>query len=97
MSLKAVASKEHIVASIAPPGDGGDRQDGSGTEARGPILTRAEAAQLLRVDMRTVDRLEEDGRFVPRIQLSARRVGYWKADLIAWAATRTAPTKKNAA
>ena len=57
------------------------------------ILTKREAAQLARMSERTLDRLSEDGRGPVRIQLSARRVGYWKRDVLAWLAARTAPAK----
>lgn len=57
------------------------------------ILTEAEAARLTRLSARTLQRLSEDGRGPARIKLSARRIGYWRADVEAWLAARTQPAK----
>lgn len=57
------------------------------------ILTQQEAADLLRMSVRQLQRLDEVGEFAPRIRLSTRRVGYWRRDCLAWAQSRTAPTK----
>lgn len=60
------------------------------------VLTQAEAAELARLSARTVQRLDEVGDFVPRIQLTGRRVGYWKRDVLAWLQARTSPVKRAA-
>ena len=70
--------------------------DSAEASASDEILTQAEAARLVRLSIRSVQRLDEEGCFVPRVQLSSRRVGYWKRDLLAWLAARTAPAKAGA-
>ena len=57
------------------------------------ILTRAEAARLLRLSTRSLERMGEVGEGPPRIQLSERRVAYWRRDLLDWLASRTTPAK----
>ena len=57
------------------------------------ILTEAETAELTRLSTRTLQRLAEDGRGPPRIQLTERRIGYWRGGTIAWLKARTAPSK----
>lgn len=58
------------------------------------ILLQAEAAKLARLSARTVQRLDETGDFVPRVQLTGRRVGYWRRDVLAWLQARTTPSKR---
>lgn len=53
------------------------------------ILTKREAAVLARLSERTLDRLAEDGRGPRRVSLSTRRVGYHRAELLAWLRSRT--------
>lgn len=60
------------------------------------VLTHPEAARVLRVSTRTLDRLCETGEAPPRIQLTGRRVGYWKRDVMAWLRARTSPAKQAA-
>lgn len=60
------------------------------------IITQAEAARLLRMSVRQVQRLDELGEFAPRIRLSTRRVGYWKQNCLAWARARTAASEQAA-
>ena len=57
------------------------------------VLTQSEAAKMLRLSDRTLQRLDELGKAPPRIQLTGRRVGYWKRDCFAWLKARTAPAK----
>ena len=57
------------------------------------ILTEAEVAKLTRLSGRTLQRLAEDGRGPPRIQLTERRIGYWYRDVIAWLSDRTITLK----
>ena len=60
------------------------------------ILNESEAAELTRLSIRTLQRLAEDGRGPRRIQLTERRIGYWRRDVIAWLDSRTAPLKRAA-
>ena len=60
------------------------------------VLTQPEAARMLRVSTRTLERLCENGEAPPRIQLTGRRVGYWRSDVMAWLKARTAPAKQAA-
>ena len=57
------------------------------------VLTTSEAAHLMRVSTRTLERLAETGEGPPRIQLTGRRVGYWRNDVMAWLKARTSPAK----
>ena len=60
------------------------------------VLTHPETARMLRLSTRTLDRLCETGEAPPRINLTGRRVGYWKRDVIAWLQARTSPAKRAA-
>lgn len=60
------------------------------------VLTHAETARMLRVSTRSLDRLCETGEAPPRIQLTGRRVGYWKRDVLTWLQARTSPAKQSA-
>ena len=57
------------------------------------VLTHPETARMLRLSTRTLDRLCETGEAPPRINLTGRRVGYWKRDVLAWLQAQTSPTK----
>ena len=61
------------------------------------VLTHPETARMLRLSTRSLDRLCETGEAPPRIQLTGRRVGYWKRDVLAWLQARTSTSKRNAA
>jgi predicted DNA-binding transcriptional regulator AlpA len=52
------------------------------------ILTVAEAARTLRLSVRTLSRLAEVGEGPRFLQLSERRIGFLKPDLVAWAESR---------
>ena len=58
------------------------------------VLTQPEAAQMLRLSTRSLERLVETGKAPPRIQLTGRRVGYWKRDVLAWLQARTSTAKQ---
>ena len=60
------------------------------------VLTQPEAARMLRLSTRSLERLVEIGEAPPRIQLTGRRVGYWKRDVLAWLQARTSPAKQAA-
>lgn len=60
------------------------------------VLNNQETAQMMRVSTRTLDRLCETGEAPPRIQLTGRRVGYWRRDVLAWLQARTSPAKRAA-
>lgn len=60
------------------------------------VLTHPETARMLRLSTRSLDRLCETGEAPPRIQLTGRRVGYWKRDVLAWLQARTSTSKRNA-
>ena len=60
------------------------------------VLTHPEAARMLRLSTRSLDRLIETGEAPPRIQLTSRRVGYWRRDVLAWLQARTSPAKHTA-
>ena len=60
------------------------------------VLTHPETARMLRLSTRTLDRLCETGEAPPRINLTGRRVGYWKRDVLAWLQARTSPAKRAA-
>ncbi len=53
------------------------------------IVTEAEAAKMLRLSPRTLQRLRYEGDGPPVIRLTDRRIGYRRADLDAWTQTRT--------
>lgn len=57
------------------------------------VMTRMETAAFLRLSLRALERLEEEGRGPARVNLSARRVAYRRADVLAWLDARTAPAK----
>lgn len=61
------------------------------------VLTQPEAARMLRLSTRSLERLVEIGEAPPRIQLTGRRVGYWKCDVLTWLLARTSSSKRNAA
>jgi len=54
----------------------------------GDIIGRGEAARYCGVSDRTLSRLCEDGRGPPVVQLSKRRIGFFRRDLIAWLESR---------
>ena len=60
------------------------------------VLTTSEAAHMMRVSVRTLERLAETGEGPARVRLGARRIGYWRADLLAWLQARTSPAKRAA-
>ena len=60
------------------------------------VLSQPEAARLMRMSTRTLERLVETGVAPPRIQLTGRRVGYWHSDVIVWLQARTSPAKRAA-
>lgn len=60
------------------------------------VLTHPEAARMLRLSTRSLDRLCETGEAPPRIQLTGRRIGYWQSDVLAWLRARTSPAKRAA-
>ncbi len=64
------------------------------TSTNNLILTEAETATLTRLSSRTLQRLAEGGHGPGRIQLTNRRVGYWRHDVLAWLDARTGPTSK---
>ncbi len=55
------------------------------------IVTEAEAARLLRLSVRTLQRLRIEGDGPPFVRLtSGRRLGYLRTDLETWARSRSA-------
>jgi len=60
------------------------------------VLTHPETARMLRLSTQSLDRLCETGEAPPRIQLTRRRVGYWRSDVMAWLKARTSPAKRAA-
>lgn len=60
------------------------------------VLSQPDAARLMCMSLRTLERLAETGEAPPRIQLTGRRVGYWRADVLAWLRARTALAKRAA-
>ena len=60
------------------------------------VLTYPECARMLRLSVRSLDRLCETGEAPPRIRLTGRRIGFWRRDVLAWLQARTAPTKRSA-
>lgn len=63
------------------------------------ILTQDEAANLLRVSPRTLERMRMTGTGPRYTRMSARRVGYRQSDIEAWldANTRTSTSDTGAA
>ncbi len=51
-----------------------------------PLLNKSDAAALLNVSRRTIDRLHD----LPRVRLGARRIAFRPSDLAAWTAARVA-------
>jgi len=60
------------------------------TESRSRILTAREVTTRTGLSRTTVWRLERFGKFPPRRQLSANRVGWIEEEVNDWIATRTA-------
>lgn len=60
------------------------------------LLTLPEAARLMRLSVRSLERLAEVGEGPPRVQLTSRRVAFWRKDVVRWLETRTAPAKQAA-
>ena len=60
------------------------------------VLSQPDAARLMCMSLRTLERLAETGEAPPRIQLTGRRVAYWRADVLAWLRARTSPAKQTA-
>ncbi len=60
------------------------------------VLTHSETARMLRLSTRSLDRLCETGEAPPRIQLTGRRIAYWRSDVMAWLQARTSPAKRAA-
>lgn len=58
------------------------------------VLSQPEAARLMCMSLRTLERLAETGEAPPRVQLTGRRVAYWRADVLAWLRARTSPAKQ---
>ena len=57
------------------------------TMARHPddkILSVREVCALLGMGRATFNRLRDRGEFIPPIQLSPGRVGWWKSDVLRW-------------
>jgi predicted DNA-binding transcriptional regulator AlpA len=61
------------------------------------VMTKMETAAFLKLSLRVLERLEEEGRGPARVNLSARRIAYRRADVLAWLETRTKPAKHLAA
>ena len=60
------------------------------------VLTQPDAARMMCMSTRTLERLVETGEAPPRINLTSRRVGYWRSDVMAWLKARTSPAKQAA-
>lgn len=56
------------------------------------IVTEGEAAQMVALSIRTLQRLRTSGGGPVFVQLGGRRIGYQVADLTAWAEGRRAPS-----
>ena len=54
------------------------------------ILTAPEAADLLRISVRTLDRLCATDRGLRKIKISTRRVGFFEHEIAAYLATKAA-------
>ena len=68
---------------------GADAAGGSrATPPFGLVISEAEAARLVDVSTRHLQRLRVEGGGPPYIQLGARRIGYRLADLESWIAGR---------
>jgi predicted DNA-binding transcriptional regulator AlpA len=52
------------------------------------LLTEREAAEMLRLSTRTLQRLNQGHTGPRKLQLTARRVAYRRADLLEWIAQR---------
>ena len=82
--------------SLLPAGPNSGLPIGASAPLPDRVLKTSEVAQMLRLSTRTLERLVETGEAPPRIQLSGRRVGYWRSDVIAWLQARTSPAKRAA-
>ncbi len=60
------------------------------------LLTLPEAARLMRLSIRSLERLTEIGEAPPRVQLTSRRVAFWRKDVVRWLEARTSPAKQAA-
>ena len=81
---------------LPPAGPNSGLPVGASAPLPDQVLTTSEAAHLMRVSARTLERLAETGEAPPRIQLSGRRIGYWRSDLMTWLKARTSPAKRAA-
>lgn len=52
------------------------------------IIRRIDAPARTGLSLSTIDRLRREGRFVPAVRLAEKAVGFLKADLDTWLATR---------
>ena len=53
------------------------------------VLSQPEAARIMGLSLRTLERLAEVGEAPPRIRLTERRIAYWRSDVLAWLRART--------
>lgn len=58
--------------------------------ATGAVVARKELRALTGLSLTTLWRMEREGLFPRRVQLSASRVGWMRADIEAWMETRAA-------
>ncbi len=83
----------NTAATLPAPG-GGSARGGHATAEAPPlqtlVVTEAEAARILRLSPRSLQRLRLDGGGPPFCRLSERRIGYVLADLTMWLSARTA-------
>jgi prophage regulatory protein len=61
------------------------------------IITRKELRQIVPYTPQHILRLEKQGKFPERIQIGARRVGWYLADVEGWLATRPRTLRQQAA
>ncbi len=54
------------------------------------VLTEREAARLLRLSVRTLQRLAAAGTGPAKMRLTRRRIAYRRSDLLEWIAVRAA-------
>ena len=61
------------------------------------LLTEREAAELLRLSIRTLQRLHAENAGPAKLRLTERRIAYRRSDLLAWIAERPAAQQPVAA
>jgi hypothetical protein len=87
IKLKSSTSSNALESGLTADASGGHGSVANATTGD-EYLTELQAARLLKLSQRTLQRWRHDGGGVPYIRISTRRITYRRADLIQWANAR---------